>query len=427
MFQMGSIVMLLTGFASSVMYARLLGLKEFGLYSIISAFVGIFGILASYGQEGTTMIFLSEAVGKKDRKAAARVLRYYVQMTCFGTVAYICVFLLAPLLSEALQHNATIGSYGRLVLLNTMLQPISTLAFLALQLEHRIKTVVILEAGSDIAQLILSTVFLLLGWGVPGLLLGTLIVSVVSFPCLLWLYNASAKRQGFPTLWETLSTIGQGETAMYVRQGFWVALDQNIGKNLYPNLFYIVLSATVSLETVGLFRLAMRLAGLPLSLVMPSITRMTGVTIPRIASGDPDALFSSIRKVLLGTLGLVFVISCAAAIIVPPLIPYVYGASFAKAGPIFIALLLPNFLSSSHVLSVPLLRLMKRVWMISLTNLVGMGIAVISYYALLTLLPAVWSVCVSITVFQTVSLFLFAYIALMLHDTKYRKSFRALS
>ncbi len=416
-FQVGSMVMLVTGFASSIVYARLLGLKEFGMYAIVSAFVGIFGILASYGQESTTVIFLSEAVGKKDNKAIANVLRYYVHMTLLSSIVYLCIFILAPTLADALQHNALIGQYARLVILNILLQPANTLLFLLLQLERRIKTVVTLENGLDIAQLAVSIALLLLGWGVQGILIGTLSVSAAAFPFLVMMYNKSAKRQGLPTIWQTIGTLGKAKTGGYVRQGFWIALDQNIGKNLYPNLFYIVLSATASLETVGIFRLAMRLAGLPLSLIMPSVTRMTSVTIPKIANSDSTSLFPSIRKVLAGTLGLVFLISCAAAIIIPPLIPFVYGTAFSKAAPIFLVLLVPNFLSSAHVLSVPLLRLFKRVWMISLTNLTGMGIAVVCYFFLLKFLSAIWAISISVTIFQTFSLLLFVFVAILLRDT----------
>jgi O-antigen/teichoic acid export membrane protein len=151
---------------------------------------------------------------------------------------------------------------------------------------------------------------------------------------------------------------------------------------------------------------------------MTSVTRMTSVTIPRIASSDPRALFSSMTKVLAGTLGLAFLISCAAAIIVPPLIPFVYGAAFREAAPVFIVLLVPNLLSSAHVLSVPLLRLFKRVWIMSLTNLAGMGIAIACYFFLLRVLPAIWSMCLSVTIFQLFSMILFVFVAMMLRESR---------
>lgn len=402
------------GLLSSVLYARLLGVSVFGLYAVISAFVGLLSILTSYGQETATATFLAEAMGRKDLVKARRVLRYYGQATLLSTAVFVLLFLLAPLIASQTQSNMYMGHYARILLINTLLQAPNVLLFMALQLQRHIKAITIIENTIDILQLALSLVLIWQGWGIWSVLIGTTAITALATPFLLMIYDKSAAEQGLPLVGEIVRGLFKKDTGEYFLQGFWIALDQNIGKNLYPNLFYLVLNATTSLQTVGVFRIGFRLATLPGTFIMPSITRMTTYAIPKIASIDRKNLLRACKKVIIGALGVSALATLGAALLVPPLIPFVYGTAFMNAIPTFLALLPINIIASTHVITVPLLRVYKRVWVISLTNIIGMMIGIASYYLLHIFLPTLASISFAIVLFHVNSLVLLPYLYLLL-------------
>lgn len=387
-FQVGSVVMLGVGFASSILYARLLGVHEYGLYAIVTAFAGLVGIAASYGQETTLATFLSEAVGKKDGEKATLVLRYFAQATGLSLAAYAILVLGAPYLTLLFGHEERIAYLTRLVLMNSALQWPSALLFVALQLQRRYALIAILENGVDILQVALATLFLWWGWDIEGLLSATLAVTVATVPVFLLLYERSATAQGLPTLGAIADHVFRRDTGALFRQGWWIALDQQIGKNLYPNLFFTILGNTASLHTVGIFRLGFRLATLPGSLIMPSVTRMTTFSIPRLAGTDVQTFIAACAKVLLGTVGLSAGATVGAAIFVPPLLTTVYGVEYADAVYPFLALLPINVIAATHAISVPLLRLRRKVWLISITNGIGITLAIGLYSLLRESIPS---------------------------------------
>jgi O-antigen/teichoic acid export membrane protein len=409
-YQVGNVVSILTGMASSIVYARLLGVREFGLYAGISAVAALLGLVATYGQETAATTFFAEAIGKKDHAAMERTIRYYVQASLVATGVTFVLVALAPVLSAWLQHGAEIGQYVRVVLLNSAMEPPNFLFFLVLQINHRITELTLWENSLNILQLLLATILLLLGWGIWGILVGTIAVTAVTVPLFLYFYERNAQRSGFPRLEILVPRLLKWDTGQYMEQGFWMALDQGIGKTLYPNLFFVILAATAPLEAVGIFRLAFRLATLPLSFIMPPITRMTAIVMPRIAGEGYRQTISASQKVLLGSVSLAILAVVGMAILAPPLIPILYGTAYLKAIPFLLILLPVNVIAAAQVLTIPVLRVYRRVWAIILLNLLGLAAAITSYETLYAHLTPLFAISIAIVVFHLVSLLLFPYL-----------------
>ncbi|MDB4978583.1 MAG: hypothetical protein JWM56_769 [Candidatus Peribacteria bacterium] len=408
---------LILGLMSSVAYARLLGVENFGMLAIISAFAGLLSIASSYGQETATATFAAEAIGKKDEEAIKRTLAYFLQASAISIAVLLCLAAMAPFIAIFVRGDETIGQYARLALLNATLQAPNVLSFLALQFERKIGRITLIENGIDALQLALSIFFITLGWNISGVLWGTLMISAIAMPFHIYWYEQSARRQHLPSLFSLVPQLWFYKTGELFRQGFWITLDRNVGSNLYPNLFYLLLGKYGSLRTIAYFRIAFRLANLPTSLLIPSITRMTAIAIPRIAATDSASLLKACRRLLIGTLGLSTVAIAGAAIIVPPLI-HVYGQEYTAATPIFLLLLPINFLMAAHVISVPILRVARRTWSITVVNILSILLGIGSFYILYPRLNAVYAVCVSIIIFHLTSLLVFLYLAHILKHWK---------
>jgi O-antigen/teichoic acid export membrane protein len=409
-FQVGTIALILLGFVSSVLYARLLGVEQYGLYAVISAFTGVLSIVARFGQEATLATFLSEAYGRRDSEEAARVLRYYVQSTALSLLIYAALYFLAPLLALQFQGDADIGVLARILIINTILQSPAVLAFLVLQMNRQIGLVATLEVARTALQLVFSILFIVLGFRVVGMLMGMVLVSIIYVPICLWLYQRTAAKLGFPTFGTMLSTCLRRDTWTHFSQGLWIAFDQNISKNLYPNMFYLVLNATASLEVVGLFRLALSLGDLPGNLLMPGITRSAAVSIPNIVGQNRKALKSSSIKLIKGTMALIVAGVVGAAVCVPLFLPHVYGEKYIGAIPAFLIIVTHNIFTAVHVVSVPLARVFKRVWAIVVVNITGIAVSGLLYLVLLYVCSPLISISLALVYFHAHSLSLYVYL-----------------
>jgi teichuronic acid exporter len=406
MFQVGSIVMTATGLLSSVVYARLLGIEQFGLFAVVSSFTGVLCIIASFGQETTLVTFLSEAVGRKSKTDIVVVLRYFIQSTLLALVVYAILFLLVPTLSSYFGESVQVGSLSRLLILNTALQSPPVLVFLMLQIVGNVTLVTVLENTRALLQVGIAICLLLLGYGIEGIIYGLLAVSILYLPICAYLYRKYARILDFPHLTELARTFRKGGTLPYFGQGLWIAFDRQVSRNLYPNLFMLVLSSTTSLATVGLFRLALRLGSLPADMISPNITRLAAVTIPRIAAQSIDRLKEACLKLMKGTLGIALGAVLGVAIIIPPLIPIVYGAEFSDAILPMLIILPFNLISAFSVSTVPIARLFKKVWLMTVSNAIGIVFGLIGFYLLRDLLGPLNAMAATILIYHVNSIVL---------------------
>lgn len=381
-FQVGTTASLAISLLASVIYTRLLGLEGFGVYALSGAFAGLLSMFASFGQEITMTTFVSEAVGKRDEVQLKTSLRYFLQASLVSSVVFIVLGIVAPILAPLFQSDEKTATFAQLILFNSALQFPSVLLFLALQIGKRIGLLTTLETLRNALQLLLATIFLFQGFGVSGILWGQLIVSAVYFPMVMILYDRFAQRIRFPKIQQLLADLRNGGTWGYFVQGFWITLDKNITSNLHPNIFFIMLNAMSSVEVVGLVRLAHRLAMLPGSLILPGLSRVSAVTIPKLIAQDRKAFKGAALKLIFGSLALSAATVAGAMIVVPPLIPFVFGPEYSGATPAFLILVLLNLFTFSHILSIPLLRLYRKIGANILNFVVGLGIAVFLYWYL---------------------------------------------
>lgn len=409
-FQISTIFLTLITLLSSVVQARLLGAATYGFLAVISAFSGLLNVMTSLGQETTLTMFFSEAFGKKDRRGMEDVVRYFVLMSIASIVAVLLLAMLAPQIAILFSTEEKIGHYARMLILLVALQAPPTLYFLLLQLTHRVHVIAIYENLRGFGQFAICLLFLLNGMGIDGVLWSMFIPAAICFPLCVILYEKEAQELQLPTIRHSLLTIGSPRSGTYFVQGLWIALDKSFANNLFPNIFFMILNSTTSLASVGLFKLALRLATLPSSLIMPNVTRLTNVQIPMLIGENLARARAASVKVLKGSLGLSILTVLGAAVCIPPLLPYVYGNEFRGAIAPFLLLLPLNVLSASGIVTIPLLRLFRRTYASVLSTATGIAIGVWLYFFLLPYSNALIAMSVGVLWVHTQILFLHAYV-----------------
>ncbi len=394
--QMGTMLIAIIGLLSSVVQTRMLGLDGYGTLAVAAAFAGLLSFFNSLGQEVTLSIFLSEAIGRKDTSAIRTVMRYFLQTTLISMLIIVILVIVAPFLGGWMTGSRLIGIYAGVLIFNSALQGPTLLYYLLLQLTGRVGTMTIFEGAQDIAQFLLMVLLLFLGFNIWAVLLSTIIPSLVYFPICIRLYERDCTMKGLPSLWETGRGLFQSGTGTYVRQGLWITLDKSVANNIYPNIFFMVLNATAGKEVVGLFRLALRLASMPISLFLPSVNRLATVQVPLIIGRSTKAARDASVKLIKGTVGLSIFMMIGAAICIPPLLPIVYGKAFTPATMGFLIMLPLNFFSASAIVTTPLLRLLKRTYLSLINTASGVGIGVAIYFLLYTVIQPLIAVSLGV-------------------------------
>ena len=286
------------GFLSSIIYARYLGISGFGQYAVVLAFVGTMGMFTNLGQQAALTTFLAESYGRKDYKKMHSVCRYYASCSLIAAMLLIIFAVLSPFFTSWIYSDEIIGKLAILVFASSLLEFPFSYVSIVLQVTRKIRILTIIENAKIVLQLGLSVLFLILGYGVAGILFGSLL-GAFAFLCIaLIIYPKIQREHKLPT-WREMSQIrNDKEIWKYWKDGFWIALDKNIG-NLYPTVFLFILSISTSEAIVGLVRLAFKLASLPTAFSLSSISRLSSSVLPEVAGRGTEVLKKSVKKLVI--------------------------------------------------------------------------------------------------------------------------------
>lgn len=397
--QVGQLVAIGCNFLTSVLYARLLGLSSYGQYAVVLAFTAIFGMFTNLGQQTTAITFLAETYAARDRRGMAQVMHYYVWMSV-GTIALLSIFiLLLPQLSEWLYGARFIGELGRLVFLASILDMPFIFLTIVLQTVRRIRLLTLLENTYVIFQMAITALLVLLGMGVSGILLGSAAASLVFSVVGLVLYGRIQKEEGMPGFREVLRVRGWAHLRRYGSEGMWITIDKIIG-NLYPNIFLFFFSIQAPASVMGLLRIAFKLAHLPSSFSLTSISRISQSVIPILMQRGRDVLLQNIRKLVIRTVLLHTVVTAAAMVLISLFLPIVYGESFRPAVFPFLVIVTLNLCSALHTFTTPILRLFSRIYIATIFNICSMALAIGTFFLLQDMLSPIRALYIALAVYN---------------------------
>lgn len=368
--QVGQIVTTGSGFLASILFARLLGLHGYGVYAIVLAFTGLLGFITNLGQQTTALTFFAEAYGKKDTLRMKEVLHYYLFLSACSAVLMAILIPFLPWITNTIYGKPEIGALARIIFLSSIVDPLFVFGSIVLQSVREIRKLTIIENSRIVVQLGLSVLFLLQGKGVMGVLLGTLYGTVLMSLVSLYMYCSIRHKYNLPSLGEIIGIRKIAHVWSLGKDGVWIAIDKNVG-NLYPNLFLVVLGMFVQESIVGLFRLAFKLGNLPASFVLSNISRLSASVIPTLSSSGAGLKKSIIKLATYSSL-IHIGATVGALIVVPPLIPIVYGADFSVAMYPFIIIAVLHISSVAHILMTPILRLYSRIYYATAFNITGL-------------------------------------------------------
>ncbi len=317
---------------NSIVFARLLGSENYGVYSLAFAFFGLVGIFMNVGVNYTVLTLLPAAYAKKDKKEVTNILSYcfYILILIFLTVGLLAIGL-APFFAKLLYHQMAIGQLARYLILASNINILFFMVTSILQSIRKIKNLTLYENLNKLIYLVMPVFFILLGFGVWGIVFGHFISSIVFFIASFFYFEyLAAKNEFIPSFGEMIKNFKEVDFKRYFKLGFLVAMDKNLN-NLYtilPVTFLGMLAASVS--QVSYFKIATGYLALP-ALFLTPIARILTVQLPKSLVYGGKIFKDNFRKSSLVS-GLLFILLLVPFVALAPfLIKLFYGHEYEPA------------------------------------------------------------------------------------------------
>lgn len=285
---------------TSIIFARLLGADNYGLYALIFSFVGLASILMDMGEGYAILTLLPAAYVKKDKQEIKNLLGYFIYVSLMiSSVIGIIIILLAPFLSNLLYHRPEVGRFARYIFLALIIKILFSLLTLVLQSIRRIKSLTLVENFNKLAYLIIPVIFVLLGYGIWGIVFGHLVSAILFFMLSFLAYGYLVKKDKLlPSLMEILANFKNIRFWKYFKFSIFISVNKNLG-NLYSLFPITFLGMFVVVNSqIAYFKIANGYLGLSL-IFMTAISRILLVQLPKSLVYGKEIFKENLKKVSL--------------------------------------------------------------------------------------------------------------------------------
>ena len=356
--QAGSMSFMAAGFIASIVFARVLGADQYGLYAVTLAFAGTVTQFLNIGQGQSLYVFFSEAYAKKDRRAMAAVIKNFLWIAGANVILLGVLTALIPTLGTWLYGPSEIGKLAQLLCLFQITDLWNSANLILMQSVRRVRLKVMLEQGQNLSYLALAVILLFAGYGVKGIFIAQLSVSVCFLFISIVALKDTAKKYVLPGVREVLR-IPWRESEQYFVQGLVITLDKSIG-NFFPQGLFFIFSLFVSQATVGITKIAVTLAMIPKNILLPQAGDLSVTAFAKLKSQGREAVRKGAEKLISHAFAFQTFMTFGAIIGFPIIIHFFYGPEYAKAIPVSIVLLLIMLLQSFCIANSPILRLYRK-------------------------------------------------------------------
>lgn len=344
--QTGSFFSLGLSAIASIIFARLLGSSDYGLYALIFAFIGLVGLFMDLGTNYTVLTLLPAAYAKKDKKEIKNILSYFLYIVLFiSLIVGSLALVFSPFLTDLLYDQIEIGQLARYLILASMIRILFSMLTVTLQSIRKIISLTLFESLNKLIYLVLPVSFVLLGYGLWGIVFGHFLSAILFFMVsFLFLYYLTKKNDCLPSLIEIVKNFRNIKFRQYFNFGFLIALNKNL-TNLYSVLPVVFLGMfAITTSQVAYFKIALGYLALPL-IFITAIARILMVELPRSLTQGGEIFKNNFKKVTLVS-GFIFIsLLIIFVILAPYLIGLLYGQEY------LISIKLVYFLSLSSILA----------------------------------------------------------------------------
>lgn len=312
---------------SSVIFARILGPNDYGVYSLIFVFASLIS-LVDIGYTRAAITLLPEAYTKKDKKGIRDILVYFIKINLvIYAPLYLSAIIFAPYITGYLYQNYQIGNLARLIILSMLLLSFSGILNINLEAKRRIKHLATIENVSNFLKNFLPILLIALGFGLSGLIFGYTLAVVIIFILSITSYYFLAKNDEYvPSFSSLLSNLNSVKMNYNIKFTLSTTIDATFG-NFLSNLPILILSLIATPAVVGFYKIGLNYVSLS-NILINSVSRLLNVKFPQDKVINIKLLKKNFYQSSL-VAGLIFIAILIPLIILAPfLVIFFYGPEF---------------------------------------------------------------------------------------------------
>ena len=317
-----SIIIRLGALIFTIIIARMLQPELFGLYSLALSVMFILITFADLGINATMMRYVSDALGKGNKKKATSYFSYLLRIKFFLTLAFSVVLLIAsyPLANYVFNKP---DLFMPLIFCSFYMLFLSFVGFYesTFYTVQKVKFVTLKEAIYQILKILLTILGVyLIANKVVGAMVGLIISTIFTLALLVFLTH---KTQGY--LFEKSSKIADEEKRKLHKFLFYLTLS-SITAVFFLYIDIVMLGAFVKSEFIGYYRAAFGIMG-----AIAGLISITNILLPVFVQLEGERLERAFNKVLKYSAILAFPTAFGLALVSKPFINIIYGASYLQA------------------------------------------------------------------------------------------------
>jgi len=397
-------------FLASIIFARILGPDNYGVYSLIFALTSFIGIFVGFGADYTILTLLPEAYTKKDKQEIKNILAYFFKITLIFTVLVnLIAIIIVPLISKILYDQKDIGQLARWILAASIIQVFLIFLILVLQSTRRIKRLAILENTQKLFYSFIPILLVLWGLGLLGIVWGRFFAEIILFIIVFFGYEIIARKDELlPSFSEIFSQIFKVKIKQYFKLGLWITIDKKISNLI--NVLPIILLGIIAITTsqVAYFKIALSYLGLSFILLAP-VSRLLTVQLPKSKAHSLDILKRDFWKSSIFS-GVIYLFIVLFFIIMAPfLVKSFYGEGYLICVGLIYALSLSKIFGGFTVGYGTIFRVFNKLKVAVTINVISLFLALLVFLTLQDVMPILKLIILIIITINWFTFFLATY------------------
>lgn len=324
-------------FVATLILARIIGPKDFGIVGIIAVFLGVGMTFVDSGL--STSLIRSKGV-------EADYSTIFISNLGLSLVVYAISFFIAPLAA----------SFYELPVLEPLIK-VYCLGFvlIAMRMVHQVvlikalefRRITILNIPGNVVGLVVSVILAQEGYGVWSLialyLSSQLITTLIYWSFLTWRPNFHFSLDAFKR---------------HFSFGYKLMISTVIN-TVFDNIYNLVIGKSYSIQTLSYYERAYTLNNYPISTISGIISKISLPLLTQV-SHEPDSLFKAYQKSLIITFFVTCPLMLGALAVADPLVTFLLGEEWRPSVQMFQILCLAYMLYPVHSLNINLLTLFGR-------------------------------------------------------------------
>ncbi len=280
--------------AEPVLIARFLGVEQFGLFSLIIAYVAIVNGLIDLKSFHAVIRYVGQSreLGEKD-KVLSFIKVFYVLDFLVGVVALAVCLLLAGVANDLFIHSENAFKFTLIYSSSVLVSSINQNSEAILKIFDRFKTIAFIRTSRTGLRVALVAGCLLAGFGIEEILVCYVIAAFVFFLMLQITVFQVLKQSGFKR-WTTAKVENLGATIKEIRPFVLTSTFTGFLNNAFSKQIpVLILGYFTSKEAVGLYRVATIFSGIGVRLRKPVEDTIYPALVAAQSRGSKEA-FSEI-------------------------------------------------------------------------------------------------------------------------------------